>query len=43
MTQKRRHRKNYNDPGHAYELTFSRYKGFIFCKQKLTNGWQKQL
>jgi len=39
MTSKRQHRRNYNDPGHAHELTFSCYKGFRFLQADRTCNW----
>lgn len=33
------HRKNYNDPGHAHELTFSCYKRLAFLKSDRTCQW----
>ena len=33
------HRRNYNLPGHAHELTFSCYKGFQFLKADRTCAW----
>ena len=35
----RRHRKNFNDPGHAHELTFSCYRGYQFLKPERTCRW----
>jgi putative transposase len=35
----RRHRKNYNEPGHAHELTFSCYRGFPFLSKERCCGW----
>lgn len=35
----RRHRKNYNDPGHAHELTFSCYRRFPFLSRDRTCQW----
>lgn len=34
-----RHRKNFNDPGHAHELTFSCYKRYPFLKSDRTCQW----
>lgn len=34
-----RHRKNYNEPGHAHELTFSCYRRFQFLKADRTCQW----
>ena len=39
MAQKRQHRQNYNELGHAHELTFSCYKGFQFLKAERTCEW----
>ncbi len=39
MVQKRQHRRNYNEPGHAHELTFSCYQGFKFLKAERTCEW----
>ena|SRR5436190_1197466 len=36
---RRNHRKNYNDPGHAHELTFSCYQRFEFLKSDRTCQW----
>jgi len=33
------HRRNYNDPGHAHELTFSCYHGYPFLKSDRTCAW----
>jgi putative transposase len=33
------HRRNYNEPGHAHELTFSCYKGHNFLGADRTRGW----
>ena len=35
----RRHRRNYNDPGHAHELTFSCYRGYPFLKATRVCQW----
>lgn len=35
MAQKRQHRRNYNEPGHAHELTFSCYQGFKLLKEEI--------
>jgi putative transposase len=35
----RRHRKNYNEPGHAHELTFSCYQGYPFLSRERTCRW----
>jgi putative transposase len=34
-----RHLKNYNDPGHAHELTFSCYQRFAFLQRERTCHW----
>ncbi len=39
MPQKRQHRRNYNEVGHAHELTFSCYKGFKFLQAERTCEW----
>ncbi len=39
MTQKRRHRRNCNELGHAHELTFSCYKRFRFLQAERTCRW----
>ncbi len=39
MAQKQQHRRDYNEPGHAHELTFSCYKGFKFLQAERTRGW----
>ncbi|MEX0715654.1 MAG: hypothetical protein WD066_03670 [Planctomycetaceae bacterium] len=36
---RRRHRRNYNDPGHAHELTFCCYAGHPFLKSERTCRW----
>jgi putative transposase len=36
---RRRHRRNYNDPGHARELTFSCYHAFRFLASDRACGW----
>ncbi len=36
---KRRHRKNYNIPGHAHELTWTCYHGFQFLSKDRTCDW----
>lgn len=35
----RHHRRNYNDVGHAHELTFSCYRGYRFLNSDRTCGW----
>ena len=40
--EKRRHRKNYNEPGDAHALTFSCYKGHQFLKAERTCQWLKE-
>ncbi len=42
MARKRQHRRNYNEPGHAHELTFSCYKGFKFLQAERTCAWLAQ-
>ena len=37
--ERRHHRRNYNDPGHTHELTFSCYKGYKFMKAERTCQW----
>ena len=37
--QKKRHRKSYNEPGHAHELTFSCYRGYAFLTKDRTCEW----
>jgi putative transposase len=39
MASKRQHRRNYNNPGHAHELTFSCYRGFRFLEADRTCQW----
>jgi putative transposase len=39
MARQRRHRRNYNDPGHAHELTFSCFKRFKFLHAERTCQW----
>ena len=39
MVERRQHRRNYNDSGHAHELTFSCYKGYQFMKSERTCQW----
>ncbi len=39
MAEKRRHRRNHNEPGHAHELTFSCYNGFKFLQAERTCSW----
>jgi len=39
MKRKRQHRRNYNEPGHAHELTFSCYHGFKFLQAERTCEW----
>ena len=36
---RRRHRTNFNEPGHVHELTFSCYRGFPFLKAERTCRW----
>ena len=33
------HRSNFNDPGHAHELTFSCYRGYPFLKARRVCEW----
>ena len=42
VTTRRRHRRNYNEPGHAHELTFSCYKRFPFLKPERACTWLVQ-
>ncbi len=39
MDRTRHHRRNYNEPGHAHELTFSCYKRFKFLQAERTCQW----
>ena len=39
MAQQRQHRRNYNEPGHAHELTFCCYRGFTFLNAERTCKW----
>ena len=39
MPEKRHHRRNYNDIGHAHELTFSCYQGLKFLQSERTCQW----
>ena len=39
MAQQRQHRRNYNEPGYAHELTLSCYKGFKFLQAERTCKW----
>jgi putative transposase len=39
MEQRFRHRKSYNDSGHAHELTFTCYQRFRFLASDRTRGW----
>ena len=39
---KRRHRRNFNEPGHAHELTFSCYHRFQFLQAERTCQWLAQ-
>ena len=39
MAQQRQHCRNYNEPRHAHELTFSCYKGFKFLQAERTCKW----
>lgn len=42
MNQPRRHRRNYNNPGEAHELTWSCYQRFRFLSAERTCDWLKQ-
>lgn len=33
------HRKSYNEPGHAHELTFGCYRGFPFLARERVCHW----
>ncbi len=37
--ERRHHRRNYNEPRHAHELTFSCYNGYEFLKAERTCQW----
>src|SRR5690349_12644938 len=37
----RRHRRNFNEPGHAHELTFSCYHKYPFLSRERTYQWLK--
>jgi putative transposase len=39
MLERRRHRKNYNEPGHAHELTFSCFRRHKFLQSDRTCSW----
>ena len=39
MRSTRIHRKNYNRPGHAHELTFGCYQGYAFLHSERTCQW----
>lgn len=39
MPSGRRHRRNYNEPGHAHELTFSCYRGLPLLARDRTRRW----
>ncbi len=39
MAQSKQHRVNYNDPGHAHELTCTCYKRFKFLQAERTCEW----
>jgi putative transposase len=41
-SRNRRHRRNYNDPGDAHELTFSCYHGYQFLKAERICNWLKE-
>ena len=34
-----KHRRNFNEPGHAHELTFSCYRGYKFLSVDRTCQW----
>lgn len=36
---RKRHRRSYNDPGHAHELTFGCYQGYPFLSKDRTREW----
>jgi len=39
MSRRRPHRRNYDEPGHAHELTFSCYHRFQFLRAERTCEW----
>jgi putative transposase len=39
MAGRRPHKRNYNEPGHAHELTFSCYHGYEFLHAERTCEW----
>lgn len=39
MKSMHRHRRNFNEPGHAHELTFSCYRGYPFLQAERTCLW----
>jgi putative transposase len=39
MQPKRRHRRTFNEPGHAHALTFSCYHGYHFLAAERTRRW----
>ncbi|MBL9083653.1 MAG: hypothetical protein JNK76_17690, partial [Planctomycetales bacterium] len=39
MASERRHRRNYNIPGHAHELTFSCFRGLSLLNSDRTRNW----
>src|ERR1700680_2962064 len=39
MPRRRPHRRNYNEPGHAHELTFSCYRRYKFLRAERTCEW----
>jgi len=41
-TAKRQHRRNYNDPGHAHELTFSCFGHYKLLDSDRSRGWLKE-
>jgi putative transposase len=42
MKRRRQHRRNYNEPGDAHELTFSCYQGYKFLQAERTCEWLKE-
>jgi len=42
MAQKRVHRRNVNEPGHAHELTFSCYQGYKLLDSDRSRDWLKE-
>ena len=39
MIEKPLHRRSFNDPGHAHELTFTCYRNYHFLASDRTCGW----